>query len=537
MRHRRGNYSLFFAMLLPLLLGFMALAIDIGRLRVARVQVQGAADAAALAALAELRAGGTRGDAADSAEDAANATRLQGVADGAGLFDVDLSYGEWDFTGLEWSSASGSINGVSVEIEQNRPLNFLFAPIFESGGFASRVYASGTERDFSGRSLHLRRRASLRPRDVIFVVDASQEAVPHLDNIHAALGDAITSMRDLRLPDDRVAIVEYAGDAIVAHPLSSLEDDFADIQDELTGYGPCSYDTASWYYYYRFWAPTELEEMRGDAGFFEFNPVASLVAEGYSPFYRFEDGSASDEFLAEIFDAAAIPMPVYLADPDFDQQCLLNWSSNYLFLNFFPRMKDPDTGDALFNTSRLMCHAGHVLADDPDRFDEYIAVPEVEDCSEDHQPLEDLDGIESFSGSADFDPGYEHCDMSYQEAGVNPGAGLAQAIEILNAAGPSRNEATIILITTSAPKKGPDVDDALDAQRIYEEATAAAIDELSNMKANVHVISITPSGSDEEDFLSDLPTGRGIFRSTESSLSLSDLLDEAARDIKIQMVQ
>lgn len=537
MRHRRGNYSLFFAMLLPLLLGFMALAIDIGRLRVARVQVQGAADAAALAALAELRAGGTHGDAASAAEDAANATRLQGVADGAGLFDVDLSYGEWDFTGLDWSNASGSISGVSVDIQQNRQLNFLFAPIFESGGFASRVYAGGGDRDFSGRSLQLRRRASLRPRDVIFVVDASQEAVPHLDNIHAALGDAITAMRDLRLADDRVAIVEYAGAAIVAHPLSSLEDDFGDIQDELTGYGPCSYDTASWYYYYRFWAPTELEEMRGNAGFFEFNPIASLLAEGYSPFYRFETGSASDEFMATSgeFELAGSSMPAYGSDPDFDQQCLLNWWSNFLFINYFPRMQDPDTAEPLFNTSRLMCHEGHVLKDDPDRFDEYIAVPEVDSCAQ--GPLEDIDGIESFSGSADFDPGYEHCDMSYQEAGVNPGAGLAQAVEILNAAGPSRNEATVILITTSAPKKGPDVDDALDAQRIYEEATYAALDDLSNMNVNVHVISITPSGSDEEDFLSDLPVGRGIFRSTESSLGVSDLLDEAARDIKIQMVQ
>lgn len=537
MRHRRGNYSLFFAMLLPLLLGFMALAIDIGRLRVARVQVQGAADAAALAALAELRDGGTHGDAAASAEAAANATRLQGVADGVGLFDVDLSYGEWDFAGLDWSSASGSINGVSVEIQQNRPLNFLFAPIFEAGGFASRVYAGGADRDFSGRSLQLRRRASLRPRDVIFVVDASQEAVPHLDNIHAALGDAITAMRDLRLADDRVAIVEYAGGAVVAHPLSSLEDNFGDIQDELTGYHPCSYDSASWYYYYRFWAPTELEEMRGDAGFYEFNPIAALVAEGYAPIYRFEDGSASDLFMDDVFaDGPGVPPPTYGVEPDFDQQCLVNWASSFLFANYFPRLLDPDTGEAYVTTSRLTCYEGHVLQDDPDRFDENIAVPEIDGCPD--GPFgADIDGIESFSGSADFDPGYEHLDLSYQEAGVNPGAGLAQAVEILNAAGPSRNEATVILLTTSAPKKGPDVDDALDAQRIYEEATFAALDDLSNMDVDVHVIAITPSGSDEEDFLSDLPVGRGIFRSTESSLGVSDLLDEAARDIKIQMVQ
>ena len=53
--HRRGSYAIMVALLMIVLLGFAALAIDLSYLRLARLQAQNAADAGAHAALTEFR--------------------------------------------------------------------------------------------------------------------------------------------------------------------------------------------------------------------------------------------------------------------------------------------------------------------------------------------------------------------------------------------------------------------------------------------------------------------------------------------------
>ena len=67
--HRRGSYAIMVALLMIVLLGFAALAIDLSYLRLARLQAQNAADAGAHAALTEFRV--TRD------EDAARARAVQ----------------------------------------------------------------------------------------------------------------------------------------------------------------------------------------------------------------------------------------------------------------------------------------------------------------------------------------------------------------------------------------------------------------------------------------------------------------------------
>ena len=148
-----------------------------------------------------------------------------------------------------------------------------------------------------------------------------------------------------------------------------------------------------------------------------------------------------------------------------------------------------------------------------------------------------MDGILSYGGSDDMDPGYELADLSYQEAGVNPGAGLNLALQILQAAGPTRNEPTVLLVTTGKPKGGPDVDPSANADEIYEEATIDAAYALEAAGVNLHVVSIVPNGGVDEDFLSTMTVGRGLFRSSDDAAYATELLDDVARDIKIQMVQ
>lgn len=538
MRSRRGNYSLFFAMLLPILLGFLALAIDIGRLRVARVQIQGAADAAALAALAELRAGNSQGDAEAAAEDAANATRMQSVAAGGNLFDVQVNFGDWDFPGQAWSDRGGSINGVTVQVEQNRPLGLLFAPVFEAGGFARTVYQGGLEGNGAiERSLSTVRRASLRPRDIVIVLDVSRNVVDHLDGLHDAAEDLIDVINDFRMPEDRVAIVEFAGAAVVRAPLTRVADDYADLRAALASYGPCGYDSASWFYYYRFFDWVSSEESRGEAGVWQFNPFTNHTIPSMPTQYAFEPGGPSDLLVQETLSDAGLD-PVLedelYADLTDDQRCVVFWTSQFIHLNF-----DHSTGElADENNSELMCYEGHVLTESQG-WDDTIGVPELVGCHENFAMPVPIDGIAEgdYGGSDDGDPNWEYANFSYQEAGVNPGAGLALARDILAAAQPSRGEPTVILITTAGPRSGPDVDDVHDAEEVYAQATVDAVLDLEADEVNLHVLSIVDGGSPDDDFLSSLPIGRGLYRTTDDVRDAADLIDEIARDIRIQVVQ
>ena len=58
LNHEQGAVAVLVALILPILLGFAALTIDLGALRVLQVQAQTAADAAALAVAAECAAVG-----------------------------------------------------------------------------------------------------------------------------------------------------------------------------------------------------------------------------------------------------------------------------------------------------------------------------------------------------------------------------------------------------------------------------------------------------------------------------------------------
>src|SRR5688572_15451180 len=61
LRRRRGMSVVLVVIVLVVLIGFASLAVDVGRMRVARVQLQTAADAAATAAVSGMEMFPTRG--------------------------------------------------------------------------------------------------------------------------------------------------------------------------------------------------------------------------------------------------------------------------------------------------------------------------------------------------------------------------------------------------------------------------------------------------------------------------------------------
>ena len=108
---QRGVVVILFALLLPVLFGFMALAIDLARLNLTKVELQNAADGAALAGARKFADTGIFSDAQTDAEAVV-------VANGAKISDATIKP----------VSVTGYAYAVKVTIDSG-PMNFFFAPV------------------------------------------------------------------------------------------------------------------------------------------------------------------------------------------------------------------------------------------------------------------------------------------------------------------------------------------------------------------------------------------------------------------------
>jgi uncharacterized membrane protein len=142
---QRGNVFLLFALFLPVLVGFMALTIDIARLYLIKVELQNAADAAALAGA--LSVSGTPGSYnwSNVESDARKMAQSNGV-NGSLIQQATIDMGYWDSStpaaGWQNTYNLGYLPAVRVRIEfsstkNNGPLIFFFAPIASSDNIPS----------------------------------------------------------------------------------------------------------------------------------------------------------------------------------------------------------------------------------------------------------------------------------------------------------------------------------------------------------------------------------------------------------------
>ncbi|NTW46821.1 MAG: hypothetical protein HGB16_01635 [Chlorobaculum sp.] len=136
LRLQRGGVVIWFALLLPVLLGFAALAVDLTRLHLVKVELQNAADAAAMGGARSLTDAG--GDPFNWAAASAKALELarQNVANGAQIQDATIETGYWNLQTRSWADTPGTgyfpavRATIAISGEQNNgPLNLLFAPV------------------------------------------------------------------------------------------------------------------------------------------------------------------------------------------------------------------------------------------------------------------------------------------------------------------------------------------------------------------------------------------------------------------------
>jgi Flp pilus assembly protein TadG len=140
LHRQRGVIIIWFTLLLPVLLSFAALAIDLTRLYLTKVELQNAADAAALAGAIEF-SGSHPSNVVPEARKMAQAN----IVNGSNIQEATIDTGFFDpsspASGLHATNPTGTyLSAVQVTIEisatkNHGPLNLLFAPFL---GIASK---------------------------------------------------------------------------------------------------------------------------------------------------------------------------------------------------------------------------------------------------------------------------------------------------------------------------------------------------------------------------------------------------------------
>ncbi|KAA6232213.1 hypothetical protein FP507_03200 [Chlorobium phaeovibrioides] len=143
LHRQRGGTAILFALVLPVLLGFAALAVDLARIHLVKVELQNAADAASLGGAHSLSDAGGQPYNWTAAVNAAQNVVQSNVANGANIQDATIETGYWNLqnpslglrpAGIDSLRAAGDVPAVQTTVaisanQNNGPLPLFFAPI------------------------------------------------------------------------------------------------------------------------------------------------------------------------------------------------------------------------------------------------------------------------------------------------------------------------------------------------------------------------------------------------------------------------
>lgn len=137
LHRQRGSAAIWFALTLPVLLGFAALAVDLARLNLIKTELQNAADAAALGGAISLNDAGAEPYNWAAASAKALEIARSNVANASQIQNADVETGYWNLQSSSWNAGSpgaGDVAAVRVTVridstQNNGPVNFLFARI------------------------------------------------------------------------------------------------------------------------------------------------------------------------------------------------------------------------------------------------------------------------------------------------------------------------------------------------------------------------------------------------------------------------
>ncbi len=225
-QRRRGNYTMTMGVLMPILIGFGALSVDISYINMARTQSQNVADAASHAALVAYRSTNDEDIALDTAEFVISRNL---VGNQPATLDA-LELGEWDFDDRSFDPTSSYINAAAARVSRTESngdaLGLFFAPLL--GHSTADVRAAGT--------------AAGRTRQVMLVTDVSGSFAGDIDSAREATTAFLDYMRDNPFPGDLLGHAVFAGRKTfpLLHELASPTDDYVSLHTRFQLLDVCS---------------------------------------------------------------------------------------------------------------------------------------------------------------------------------------------------------------------------------------------------------------------------------------------------------
>ena len=222
LRSRRGNYAILTALVLIVLLGFAALAIDLSYIRLTRLQAQNAADAGAHAALLELRQTQDQ-DAARARADQIVSLNVVAGEPAAIEPGADVVFGGWDFDTKSFDPGADYVNAVEVTVRRDAESPAGAIPLM-----IGRVFnEDAAEVKSSGSSV-----GALRSRSVMVVQDITHSFADEMDEARAGNLLLLDHMQDNSFPGDTTGMVTFVGEAEEWSELGQLDTDYDRLRSE-----------------------------------------------------------------------------------------------------------------------------------------------------------------------------------------------------------------------------------------------------------------------------------------------------------------
>lgn len=227
----RGAIAVLMALCLTSLVGTAALGFDLAYMRLARLELQNATDAASHAALVRLRATGDITAARTMAMTVAGRNSVYGRT--LVLGSEDIQFGGWDFSTKTFLPNAVPANAVQIlgsrssSVGTNGPVEATFGKAL--GLPSASITHSGT--------------AAFRIRSIVVAQDITGSFTDSIDAAGAADVVMLDQLHGYGVPADRIGMQLFTGDGTQFTALTYVQSGYTTVRSQWAGDGKGVYDT------------------------------------------------------------------------------------------------------------------------------------------------------------------------------------------------------------------------------------------------------------------------------------------------------
>jgi Flp pilus assembly protein TadG len=215
------------AIMLMILMGFTALGFDLAYVRLARLEMKNATDAAVHAAILRLRATGEKDLATSAGIDIASKNSVLGKP--LTLSGNDFTYGQWDsstgsFVADQTPYTAVKINGIRDASDSNGYVDLTFGRAL---GYSEVSVTEDTVGAFANRNF-------------VIELDITPSYICQIDDAVNAALEMLKDLNDQHIAGDRISLDVFTGEANEFTPFKNIQANYGWIHDQWAGGGTYS---------------------------------------------------------------------------------------------------------------------------------------------------------------------------------------------------------------------------------------------------------------------------------------------------------